>query len=69
MDNSVYKVVEIIGSSSKSWDDAASVAIERASKSLRDIRIAEVVNQDIHIEGGKISAYRVKLKISFKFEG
>lgn len=69
MDNSVYKVVEIIGSSSKSWDDAASVAIERASKSLRDIRIAEVVNQDLHIEGGKISAYRVKLKISFKFEG
>ena len=69
MDNSVYKVVEIIGSSSKSWDDAASVAIDRASKSLRDIRIAEVVNQDLHIEGGKISAYRVRLKISFKFEG
>ena len=69
MDNSIYKVVELIGSSSESWDDAAKAAVERASKSLRDLRIAEVIDQDIQIEAGKIKAYRVKLKVSFKFEG
>ena len=68
MAESVYKVIEIVGSSSESWEKAASVAIERASKSLRDLRIAEVVEQDLHIEDGKISAFRIRLKISFKYE-
>ena len=68
MAESVYKVIEIVGSSGESWEKAASAAIERASKSLRDLRIAEVVEQDLHIEDGKISAYRIRLKISFKFE-
>ena len=64
----VYKVIEIVGSSGESWEKAASAAIERASNSLRDLRIAEVVEQDLHIEDGKISAYRIRLKISFKFD-
>ena len=68
MAESVYKVIEIVGSSGESWEKAASAAIERASISLRDLRIAEVVGQDLHIEDGKISAYRIRLKISFKFE-
>ena len=68
MAESVYKVIEIVGSSGESWEKAASAAIERASNSLRDLRIAEVVEQDLHIEDGKISAYRIRLKISFKFE-
>ena len=67
MAESVYKVIEIVGSSGESWEKAASAAIERASNSLRDLRIAEVVEQDLHIEDGKISAYRIRLKISFKF--
>ena len=68
MAESVYKVIEIVGSSGESWEKAASAAIERASNSLRDLRITEVVEQDLHIEDGKISAYRISLKISFKFE-
>ena len=68
MAESVYKVIEIVGSSGESWEKAASAAIERASNSLRDLRIGEVVEQDLHIEDGKISAYRIRLKISFKFE-
>ena len=68
MAESVYKVIEIVGSSGESWEKAASAAIERANNSLRDLRIAEVVEQDLHIEDGKISAYRTSLKISFKFE-
>ena len=68
MAESVYKVIEIVGSSGESWEKAASAGIERASNSLRDLRIAEVVEQDLHIEDGKISAYRIRLKISFKFE-
>ena len=68
MAESVYKVIEIVGSSGESWEKAASAAIERASNSLRDLRIAEVVEQDLHIEDGKISACRIRLKISFKFE-
>jgi flavin-binding protein dodecin len=66
--SSVYKVIEVIGSSEKSWDDAAKVAIERAAKTLEDIRIAEVVSQDVKIENGKITAFRTKLSISFKFK-
>ena len=68
MAESVYKVIEIVDSSGESLEKAASAAIERASNSLRDLRIAEVVEQDLHIEDGKISAYRIRLKISFKFK-
>lgn len=64
----VYKVIEIVGTSPKGWDDAAATAIERASKTVRDLRIAEVVKQDVQIENGKIAAYRVRLNISFRFE-
>jgi len=66
--NSVYKVIEIVGTSDESWERAAATAVERASKSLRDLRVAEVTEQDVVIEDGKISAYRTKLKVSFKFE-
>ena len=69
MAESVYKVIEIIGSSPESWDRAAAVAVERASQNLRDLRIAEVVEQDLQIENGQVKAYRVKLNVSFKFEG
>ncbi len=68
MAESVYKVIEIVGSSDKSWEKAAQAAVARASKSLRDIRVAEVVEQDLHIEDGKVSAFRIRLKVSFKFE-
>ena len=64
----VYKVIEIVGTSPESWEAAAAAAIERASLSLRDLRIAEVVRQDVQIENGKVSAYRVRLNISFRFE-
>lgn len=64
----VYKVIEIVGASDESWEKAAAVAVERAGQSLRDLRIAEVVEQDLQISDGKISAYRVRLKVSFKFE-
>jgi flavin-binding protein dodecin len=66
--SSVYKVIEVIGSSDKSWEDAAQVAVERAGKTLEDIRIAEVLSQDVKIEKGKITAYRTKLSLSFKFK-
>ena len=68
MAESVYKVVELIGTSTESWERAASAAIERASETLRDLRVAEVVEQDVVIEGGKVEAYRVKMKLSFKYE-
>ncbi len=66
---SVYKVIELVGSSSESWEKAAAAAVERAGKTLRDLRIAKVVDQDIQIEDGKVAAFRVRLKLSFKFEG
>jgi dodecin len=69
MPDSVYKVVEVVGTSTESWERAAKTAVERASKSLRDLRVAEVVEQDVVIEKGKITAYRTKLKLSFKYEG
>jgi len=69
MAESVYKVIELVGTSTESFEKAATAAIERAAKSLRDLRIAEVAAQDIQIENGKVKAYRVKLKVSFKFEG
>lgn len=68
MSDSVYKVIEIVGTSPDSWDKAAAVAVARASKSLRDLRVAEVTEQDVVIEKGAITAYRTKLKVSFKFE-
>jgi flavin-binding protein dodecin len=68
MAESVYKVVEIIGTSKDSWEKAAKIAVDRASKSLRDLRVAEIVQQDLIIENGKVEAYRVKMRLSFKFE-
>ena len=68
MPDSVYKIIELIGSSTKSWDDAATNAISKASKTLRDLRIAEVTAMDLHLKDGKIEFYRTKVKISFKFE-
>ena len=68
MAESVYKIIEIVGTSPASWEKAATAAVERASQTLRDLRIAEVSEQDIIITDGKIEAYRVRLKISFKYE-
>ena len=67
MTESVYKVIELIGSSSESWEKAAANAVETASKSLRDLRKAEVVELDVQIEDGKVRAYRAKVKVSFKY--
>jgi flavin-binding protein dodecin len=69
MTESVYKIIEIVGTSSESWEKAAGAAIQRASKSLRDLRVAEVSQLDVQLKDGKIEAYRAKLKVSFKFEG
>ena len=69
MAESAYKVIELVGTSGESWEKAASAAIERAAQSLRDLRVAEVVEQDLVIENGKVEAYRTKLKVSFKYEG
>ncbi len=68
MGDSVYKIVELIGTSSESWEKAAAVAVKRASKSLRDLRIAEVVELDMQIKDGKVELYRAKVKLSFKYE-
>ncbi len=68
MSDSIYKVIEIIGSSDVSWEDAAKRAIVRASQSLEELRVAEVVEQDLKIEEGLVVAYRTKLRISFKFK-
>lgn len=64
---SVYVVNEVVGTSTKSWEDAAKVAIETAAKSVKDLRIGEVVKQDVTVENGKVASYRVRLNISFKF--
>ena len=69
MSESVYKVVEVIDTSTESWEKAAAAAVKTASKTLRDLRIAEVSQLDLQIEKGKIRAYRAKLKVSFKYEG
>lgn len=68
MSDSVYKVVELVGTSPTSWEDAAKNAVDLASKSLRDLRVAEIVNLDLKIEDGRVVAYRAKVKVSFKFE-
>lgn len=65
---SVYKVIDLIGTSTKSWEDAATKAVETASKSLRDLRIAEVTELDMQIQEGKVVAYRAKVKVSFKYQ-
>lgn len=69
MAESVYKVIELVGTSEESWEKAASAAVNKASESLRDLRIAEVVELDLVIDEGQVKAYRAKLKVSFKFEG
>ena len=68
MADSVYKVIELIGTSTESWEQAARAAVERAAESLRDLRIAEVTEQDVQIKDGKVELYRTKLKVSFKYE-
>ncbi len=67
MAESVYKVIELVGTSTESWEKAAAAAVKTASKSLKDLRIAEVVQLDMQIEDGKVSAYRARLKVSFKY--
>jgi flavin-binding protein dodecin len=69
MAENVYKVIELVGTSNESWEKAAAVAIDRASHTLREIRVARVVDQDVHIEAGKPLTYRVKMELSFKYEG
>lgn len=69
MAESVYKVIELIGTSSESWERAVAGAVERASQSLRDLRIAEVSEMDVQIENGSVMAYRAKVKVSFKYQG
>lgn len=68
MSNSVYKIIELVGTSPDSWEDATANAIAKASKSIRNLRIAEVSDLDVNIKDGKIESYRAKVKISFKFE-
>jgi flavin-binding protein dodecin len=68
MSDSVYRVTELVGTSSKSWEDAAKSAIETAARTLRDLRVAEVSNLDVTIENGKVTTYRAKVKLSFKYE-
>ena len=69
MPQSTYKVIELIGTSEKSWEEAAKIAVERAAQHLRELRVAEVLEQDIVITDGKVEAFRTKVKVSFKYEG
>ena len=69
MAESVYKVIELVGTSSESWEKAASAAVKKASKTLRDLRIAEVSELDMVLKDGKVESYRAKVKVSFKYEG
>jgi len=68
MTESVYKIIELVGTSTESWEKAAAAAVERAGASLRDLRIAEIVELDMQINKGKVEAYRAKVKVSFKYE-
>lgn len=68
MDNSVYKVIELVGTSEKSWEEAAKNAVDMAAKSLKNLRIAEVKELDMKLENGKVTAYRAKVSVSFKYE-
>ena len=69
MAESVYKVIEVIGTSTESWEKAAAAAVQRAGKTLRDLRVAEISQLDMQISDGKVEAYRAKIKLSFKYEG
>ncbi len=69
MPESVYKVIELVGTSTESWEKAAAAAVKRASKSLRDLRVAEISQLDMSLKDGKVESYRAKIKVSFKFEG
>jgi dodecin len=69
MAESVYKIIELVGTSPKSWEAAAAAAVTRASKTLRDLRVAKVTEFDMTLKDGKVESYRVRLKVSFKFEG
>ncbi len=69
MVESVYKVVELVGTSTESWEKAAAAAVQKAGQSLRDLRIAEIVQLDMQIKDGKVDTYRAKVKVSFKYEG
>jgi flavin-binding protein dodecin len=69
MPESVYKVIELVGTSTESWEKAATAAVQRAGKTLRDLRVAEVSELDIQLKDGKVQAYRAKVKVSFKYEG
>ena len=69
MAESVYKVIELVGTSTESWEKAAAAAVAVAAKSLRELRIAEVVEMDMQLDEGKVVAYRAKVKVSFKYEG
>ena len=69
MAESVYKVIELVGTSTESWEKAAAAAVKKAAQSLRDLRVAEVVELDLQLEDGEVQAYRAKVKVSFKFEG
>jgi flavin-binding protein dodecin len=69
MAESVYKVIELVGTSSKSWEKAAANAVERAAESLRDLRVAEISQLDVQMKDGKVDTYRAKVKVSFKYEG
>ena len=68
MAESVYKVIELVGTSTESWEKAASAAVNLAGKKLRDLRVAEIVSHDKHLENGKVKAYRAKVKVSFKYD-
>ncbi|MBP8626707.1 MAG: dodecin domain-containing protein [Syntrophorhabdaceae bacterium] len=69
MPDSVYKIIEIVGTSTKSWEDAAKTAVETASMTLKDLRVAEIVKLDMTLENGKVTAYRARVNISFKYHG
>lgn len=69
MAESVYKIIELVGTSTESWEKAAAAAVSRASESLRDLRIAEVTQLDMQLRDGKVEAYRAKVNVSFKYEG
>ena len=69
MAESVYKIITLVGTSAESWEKAAKAAVERAGKTLRDLRVAEVVELDMQLDKGKVEAYRAKVRVSFKFEG
>jgi len=69
MAENVYKVIELVGTSTQSWEKAAAAAVARASKTLRDLRVAEVLELDMALKDGKVEAYRAKVKVSFKYEG